>query len=382
MALLGKCYTEGARVFEDDEKINKDIVEINKKIYSQEDKEINNLWETGKKWSLEKFHEIYKRVDSNFDREYMESEMIESAMKYVKKAEEKGILEKSNGALVFNGEQYGLDTRVFVNSEGLPTYEGKELGLAYKEFADFGKIDLCIHNVAVEQISFFKVTFKVQELLDEKKFKDKQYHNAYEFVGLKKGKMSSRKGNVVLGNDILNEARDKIGEIMKSKDNTKNLDEVSEKIGVGAIKYSFLKISPFKYLAFDIDESVSFEGDSCPYILYAYVRIKSIIRKAENKINISKIDFNNLTEIKEKELVVKIAKYPEIVERAGNKYDPSEIAKYLFELAQEFNDYYHSVSILKTKDDIRDARLALISSVAQVISNGLNLLGIETLEEM
>ena len=381
VALIGKCYAEGAKAFEESPTAQEEIKEINKKIYSKQDKEINQLWDLGKKWSLEKFHEIYDRVYSYFDREYMESEMIKDSYKYIKQAKEKKILKDSQGAVIFDGQKYGLETRVFLNAQGLPTYEGKELALAHRQFKDFGKLDLCIHNVAIEQISFFKATFKVEELLNEKLFKGKQYHNAYEFVGLKSGKMSSRKGQVVLGNDILNEANSKIGEIIKDREEIKDLKDTAEKVGIGAVKYSFLKISPFKYLAFDMAESVSFEGNSGPYIQYVYVRIQSILKKSGVKIkfkNISKF----LKEKREEELLVQLSKFNEVVEKSSNAYDPSEIAKYVFDLAKMFNDYYQNVSILNSDEDTKNARLALISAIAQVIKNSLDLLGIKTVEKM
>jgi len=381
-AWLGKCYSQGAKAFEAKDKAKKEITEINKKIYTREDKKITKLWELGKSWSLEKFQEIYCRVDTTFDREYMESEVMADGLKYTAKALKKGILKKSQGAVVFDGKKYGLDTRVFLNSAGIPTYEGKELGLAYREFEDFGKIDLNIHVVAVEQKSFFEVTFKVEELLNEKMFKNKQYHHAYEFVGLKKGKMSSRKGEVILGNDILNEANKKISEIIKDKKEIKNKKELAEIVGVGAVKYGFLKISPFRYLAFDIEESVNFFGDSGPYLQYSYARIQSILRKSEVRSKKLESNYKNLKDEKEYRLILELAKYPEAVERAGKNYDPSEIAKYLFELAQEFNDYYHSVPVLKAEKEIRNARLSLITAVSQVLKNGLDLLGIKVVSEM
>jgi arginyl-tRNA synthetase len=380
VALLGKSYTFGAKQFEENPEVQKEIKEINKKIYSRQDKEINYLWNLGKKWSLEKFHEIYERVYSHFDREYMESEVMETCLKYIQRSKDKKILIDSQGAVIFSGEKYGLETRVFLNSDGLPTYDGKELGLAYKEFSDFGKLDLCLHNVAVEQISFFQVNFKVQELLDEKRFKGKQYHNAYEFVGLKSGKMSSRLGQVVLGNEILNIAKEKIQLIMKEKNEIQDLEEISEKIAVGAVKYSFLKVSPFKYLAFDFDASLSFSGDSGPYIQYTYTRILSILEKGDKKK--LKADYSLLKLPKEKTLVLKLSQFNESAASAAKNYDPSIIAKYLFDLAQEFNDYYHEVPILKVDEATKLARLALIRSVAIVLENGLNLLGIKIVNKM
>ncbi|MFA5248275.1 MAG: arginine--tRNA ligase [Patescibacteria group bacterium] len=382
VALLGKCYAEGSQAFENIPEAQAEIKEINKKIYSGEDEKIKNLWTLGKNWSLEKFHEIYQRVYSHFDCEYMESEMITDCREYIKQAEVKGILEKSDGAIVFKGEKHGLETRVFLNSEGLPTYEGKELALAYREFSDFGKIDLCIHNVAVEQKSFFAATFKVEELLDEKRFKGKQYHNAYEFVGLKKGKMSSRLGNVILGNDILNEAKENIKKIIAEKNNSLGDDKI-EIIAVAAVKYAFLKISAFKYLAFDMEESINLSGNSGPYILYTYARIQSIFKKIINhKTLIINTDFEKLSDTREFSLIKKLAIYSEIIEAATKNYDPSEIAKYIYELAQMLNDYYHAIPILQADEETKNARLALLNSISQVIKNGLGLLGIEVVEEM
>jgi len=384
VALLGKLYTKGAKAFEEDKKAQEEIKEINKKIYSKDDPRINNLWELGKKWSLEKFSQIYKRVYTHFHKEYMETETLKNSIKYIEKALKKKILKKSQGAIIFDGKKFGLDTRVFVNKQGLLTYEGKELGLAYMEFSDFGEIDLNIHVVAVEQISFFKVTFKVEELLDPKKFKGKQYHLAYEFVGLKSGKMSSRKGKIVLGNDILNEALRKIQKIVKEKGIEHYSEDVAEVIAIGAVKYSFLKISPFTYLAFDLDSSLNFEGDSGPYIVYTYARAKSILAKAKNidsiVYSITKDDLNNDSEIA---LVKWLYTFPEVVEKSCIEYSPNYLCAYLYELAQRFNSFYKNNPVLNAKNKgTKNSRLILTQSSAQVLKNGLYLLGIKTVERM
>jgi arginyl-tRNA synthetase len=249
------------------------------------------------------------------------------------------------------------------------------------EFSDFGKIDLCIHNVAVEQISFFKVTFKVEELLDPGIFKGKQYHNAYEFVGLKKGKMSSRKGNVVLGNEILNEAYEKVLKVVKGKKIAENSTETAEIIGVGAVKYSFLKISPFKYLAFDLEESLNFEGDSGPYIQYTYTRTQSILKKANQN---SEYDFNpeTLVEKEETEVLKWLERFDEVVSLATRDYSPNFIAAYLFELTQKFNRFYKSVTVLNAEESEKNSRLALVEVVGETIKKGLDLLGIKAPEKM
>ena len=384
VALLAKCYAEGASAFNDEVHQN-EIKEINKLIYTKEDQLTNKLWETGKKWSLDKFHQIYKRVDSTFVREYFESETLTLCKKFIELALEKGILEKSQGAVIFNGEKYGLETRVFLNGQGLPTYEGKELGLASLQFNDFGDIDLCIHNVAVEQISFFKTTFKVESLLDPEKFQGKQYHNAYEFVGLKSGKMSSRTGNVVLGEDILNQAVTMIKEIIKTKSSLpeKAIDETAESIGVGAVKYAFLNISPKSYLAFDIDKSVNFDGNSGPYLQYTYARSLKIVKDSTGyrmlkPEQFKKLEFNN----EEVQLMHKIFEFNEVVIEAGKHLSPNYITTYLFELSQIFNQFYKQRPILKADEPIRSFRIMLADSTSEILEIGLNLLGINTIAQM
>src|SRR3989338_242801 len=206
---LGKAYTTGSKAYEEGENAKNEIIEINKKLYEKEPK-TTKLWEETRKWSLDYFDKIYKRVYTKFDRLYFESEVAEPGIKISKDALKRGFLKRSEGAVIFDGEPYGLDKRVFINNLGFPTYEAKELGLAQLEFSEFGNINKAIHVVGPEQSSFFKVTFKVEELLNQRKFKDKQVHLAYGWVRLKEGKMSSRLGNVVEGEFLLDELKKSI----------------------------------------------------------------------------------------------------------------------------------------------------------------------------
>ena len=354
-------------------------------IYTKEDEHINRLWELGKKWSLDKFHEIYERVYSKFEREFFESETLTKSSSLIEQALEKGILEKSQGAIVFNGEPYGLDTRVFLNSRGLPTYEGKELGLAQMQFSEYGDIDLCIHNVAVEQISFFKVTFKVESLLDPEKYKGRQYHNAYEFVGLKSGKMSSRTGNVVLGEDILNEANSMITEILKQRENfsEEKIKDTAEVIGVGAVKYSFLNINPGSYLAFDLEKSVNFEGNSGPYLQYTYARSHKIVRDSQGY---RPLKFNEAMKIalsdEELKILHKLHHFKATLIESAKHLSPNLLTSYLFELAQLFNQMYKKHLILKAEEPVRSMRIMMSDCVSQIMETGLYLLGIKVVKEM
>lgn len=397
---LGQAYALGSQNYEASEAAKKEITELNKKIYNQ-DKSVMKIYQTTRKWSLDYFAGVYKRLKIKFDRLYFESEVFKSGRRLVLKNLKKGIFKESQGAVIFAGEPYGLHTRVFINAQGNPTYEAKDMGLAELQFKEFKPAKI-LHLVGPEQAEYFKVIIKALELVMPKS-KGREAHLRYGWVKLREGKMSSRLGNVVLGEWLLDEAKKEVLKIMKGKRNLKNKssaiskkvldkDEVAGKVSLAAVKYSILKNGVNADIAFGLEESVSFSGASGPYLQYTYARINSIVRKSKVKSQKSrsradqplaeKVEYKNLVEAKEAVLVNKLARYPEMVVLAGKNYDPSEIAKYLFELAQEFNDYYHSVPVLKAKIDIRQARLALIMAVKQTLANGLGLLGIETVEEM
>ena len=377
--LLANAYKTGNDAYEDDEESKKEIIEINKKIY-QGDPETMSLWKETKKWSLDQFDRIYQRVNTTFDRLYYESEVFQRGLKLSQKALGKNILQKSEGAVVFDGKPFGLDTRVFITSEGNPTYEGKELGIAELEFRDYPDIDKCIHVVAPEQASFFAVTFKVEELLDPGKYMEKQYHFPYGYVRLTSGKMSSRKGTFVLGEWLLDEVVKKITEKF-----TNVSSSAAEIIAVGAVKYSFLKIDSRQDISFDIDESVSVEGNSGPYLQYTYARCKSVMSKsqtANSKQHTAKTPVQTLTH---EELIIlrTLYKFPEVVYDAGRIFSPNLICNYLYDIAQKYNLFYQKVSILNAEnEEAKMFRLSLTNATAQVLKNGLTLLGIDVLEKM
>ena len=387
---IGKMYSSGTKAYEDDEKSKQEIIKINKMIYDR-DPEIMPLWTETRQWSLEYFDQNYKRFYSHFDRLYFESEFYERGVEIVNDALKKGILEKSQGAIIFNGKKYGIDTRVFVNSLGFPTYEGKEPALAEKEFTDFGELDKAIHVVTPEQTSFFKVTFKVEELLDEKKYKDKQYHLIYEWVKLKAGKMSSREGNIIEANWLIDEVKKKILE--KSKCD----EETAEILAVASVKYSFLKNGTQTIIHFDIDESIAVDGNSAPYLIYTYVRCQSVLNKSGLCHPLEKGDpgaldsrlrgndnqgtmkqFNN----DESNVLRLINQFPEIVQQAAIQLSPNLIANYLYDLAQKYNYFYQKNKILESEKETKQFRLMLTKAVGKIIKEGLYLLGIKTVEKM
>lgn len=376
---LGEAYTEGQKAYDKGEKAKKEIIEINGAIYKKQG-DIIPLWKETVKWSLDYFASLYKRVYSRFDRLYLESEFADRGAEICLEAEKKGILKKSKGALVFEGKSYGLDTRVFINSIGYPTYEGKELALAEKELSEFGELDKIIHVVTPEQKSFFKVTFKVEELLNEKKFKNKQYHLAYEWVKLKEGKMSSRTGNVIQAEWLIDKAKKKILTTYKCD------PETAEIIAIAAVKYSFLKNSVYSQIAFDFDESISLEGNSGPYLLYTYVRTQSVLKKT--KVNMTTFarshQSGNSHKInkEERELLRSLNLFNETVYNAAKNLAPNLIANYLFDLAQKYNLFYQKHKILEAEENIRNFRLLLTESTGHVLKKGLYLLGIKTVERM
>ncbi len=372
---IGKMYSAGTKAYEDDKKTKQEIIKINKMIYDRDPK-IMPLWTETRQWSLDYFNENYKRFYSHFDRLYFESEFYERGVKIVKEALKKGILEKSQGAIVFNGKKYGLDTRVFINSLGFPTYEGKELALAEKEFSEFGEFDKNIHVVTPEQTSFFKVTFKVEELIDEKKYKDKQYHLIYEWVKLKAGKMSSREGNVIEANWLIDEVKKKISEKFKCSEKT------TEILAVASVKYSFLKNGTQTIIHFDIDESIAVDGNSAPYLIYTYVRCQSVLRKANNYLMDDRLIDNIILNKDELNVLRLINQFSEVVQQSAIQFAPNLIANYLYGLAQKYNYFYQKNKILESEEKTKQFRLMLTQATGKVIKEGLYLLGIKTVEKM
>jgi len=378
---LGKAYTKGSKAYEEDGNAKNEIIQINKGLYEKEPK-ITKLWKGTRKWSLEYFDRIYKRVYSKFDRFYFESEVAEPGIKISKNALKKGILKTSEGAVIFDGEKYGLDKRVFINNLGFPTYEAKELGLAQLEFSEFGKIDKAIHVVGPEQSSFFKVTFKVEDLLDSRKFKDKQIHLAYGWVRLREGKMSSRLGNVVEGEFLLDQLKKTVLEkyFKKQKYPQEEKLKIAEAIAVGAAKYYFLKVAIPSEISFDINEAISLEGNTGPYIQYAYTRCSSILRK----VKIWKESFfSKTTNAEEKGLIKLLSRFPNVVKQASEDLKPNYICIYAYELATVLNNFYEKHSVLKAEGkELKNFRLILVKSTQIVLENCLKLLGIEPIERM
>jgi len=377
-ALWGKAYAVGAKAYEADEIAKKEITEINKKVYTKSDKEINKIYAVGRKASLKAFDKMYKILGTKFNNFFFESQSTKFGTDIVEKNINNGVFERSNGAVVFKGENYGLHTRVFINSEGLPTYEAKDLGLA-KLKDNTLHYDKSIILTANEQSAYFTVLLKAMSLIFPD-LAEKTEHVSHGMLRLPSGKMSSRTGDVVSALSLLKDIEDRVMEKMTERNMTKKEKaKVAEWISVASLRYSILKQMTGKDIIFDFDKSLSFEGDSGPYLQYAYARAKSVLRKATKeriKINPKKLD-NNLSEIEKI-----IYRFPEVVERAGDEYAPNYIATYLIQLSSAFNGYYANNKIVDKEDKNSAYRLSITKAFSIVLKNGLNLLGISAPEKM
>ncbi len=368
---LGKAYAEGSKFFEENEEIKEEIKELNKKIYEMHEGvnvDFKKLYEKGKDISLKYFEEVYKVLGSNFDNYFFESETGLIGEKIVKENIGK-VFKKSQDAVIFEGEEYGLHTRVFINAQGLPTYETKDVGLI------IAKQEWWLHDTSItitggEQETYFKVVMKAVELALPK-LAGTMKLIANGMLKLSNGKMSSRTGDVIRAVDLIDDIKNKVEEKVKDVDK-KTIQDVA----VGAIKYSILKSTSGKDIIFDFEKSISFEGNSGPYLQYTYARAKSILEKAKvESIKKWVSDTHQNNEILEIEKL--LYRFPEVVERAGEEYQPHYIATYLFELAQAFNSYYGNNKIVDKNDENSPFKVALSEAVAHTIRNGLYLLGIE-----
>lgn len=384
---LGEAYTLGANLYEDDKAEQAQIKELNKQIYTKEES-LQYLYELGRKWSLEYFEEMYKVIGINrgesFDYYYLESQVAEFGKQYVLDNVEKGIFENSEGAVIFPGEKYGLHNRVFVNSQGLPTYEAKELGLAPRKYEDF-QYDQSIIITASEINEYFKVLIKALSLINPDLAK-KTKHIGHGSVRLPEGKMSSRKGNVLTAEWLIDEAKKEPLSKLESSDKVAagaDFNGLATKIGLSAIKYAFLKVAVGKDIEFNLKESLNLQGNTGPSILYAYTRAHSILNSVPEQ-TLNGIDLNEVFNTEWEVIVLKsVYAFPGKVMDAATELAPHHIAGYVYDLAQAFNNFYANCQVLNAESEVqKQARVYLVKVVAQVLEAGLDLLGIETVERM
>ncbi|MDD5043896.1 MAG: arginine--tRNA ligase [Patescibacteria group bacterium] len=377
---LGTIYAWASREIEEHPEYKDEVAQIQQKLEAG-DKKLNTLWKKTRQWSLKEFKDIYKELGVKFDRYYFESEVEKPGKKLVQDLYKKGIVRESEGAIIMDLIPYDLGVFLLLKSDGTSLYATKDLALAQKKFKDYKKLGESIHVVDARQTQYFKQLFKTLELIG---FKKPMKHLAYEFVTLPEGAMSSRKGNIVTFRELYEEVLEQtIKETAKRhKDwNQKKIKATAKKISLAAIKFDLLKHDAGKVVVFNIKEALSFDGFTGPYIEYTVARINSILRKAPRPAR-GKIDYSLLNSEREKSLVLALGEFPAIAEKAMTNFDMSLLPRYLYDLAKEFANFYHDIPVLKADAATRQARLALISSVKIVLEKGLEILGIEPLEEM
>ncbi len=367
---LAKCYVDGNNAFEDDERVKTEVLSLNKRVYevhsnSDHDSPFAKIYWATRQWSYDYFEQFYASIGSGFEKYYPESITAPVGLKTVKEQLKKGIYEKSNGAIVFRGEQYGLHTRVFINSEGLPTYEAKDIGLAIVKWEDY-HFDQTIIVTGNDITEYMKVVLKSLEQF-RPEIAERTKHFTHGQVKLKGGvKMSSRKGNIIRAADILETAREASKKIIGSS---------NEETVLAAVKFAFLKQRLGPDVVYDPEESVSLQGNSGPYLQYSHARACSVLAKVKS-VGSTEHDF----EPGERTLARKLSEYPEVITAATDDLMPHHIANYLYELSQVFNRYYEKNRVIG--DSRERIRAGLIGHYADVIKDGLSLLNISAPEKM
>ena len=374
---LGEAYVLGAKSYDGSEDAKQEISDINKRIY-QKDPSISDLYQKGREWSLEYFETIYVSLGTKFDYYFPESEVAQKGQEIVEENLKKGIFEESEGAVVFPGERFGLHNRVFISSQGLPTYEAKELGLAFKKYEQY-PYDISVVVTGNEIKEYFQVLMMALSQIDPDLAK-KTTHIPHGMLRMVGGKMSSRKGNVLTYEWLKGEVSKKIGDLMEDSQLGKDeKQQVIDIVSIGAIKFSMLKSSPHMDVTFDLEKSVSLQGDSGPYLQYSYARAKSVLRSASYNYDLPEI--KHQLEPEERELLSYIEHFTDVVSESAKSLRPNLVASFLLEFGRTFNLFYQKHPIIKAEEKSQ-FRLALTCAVAVVLKQGLYLLGIEVPERM
>jgi len=398
---LGRIYTQAIALFEEKE-TETEAETQQREAYKAERQEIYHLWDTGdpeirqlwlktREWSLEELRDILKMLDINMDVWFFESEVDEPSKLIVDELLEKGIADDerpTGGAVIVKiDEKLGLTkekyrTNVLLRSDGTTLYLTKDLALAKVKFEKY-QVDRSIYVVDVRQSLHLQQTFAILKLWGFPQA-EKCHHLGYGFVSLPEGAMSARKGRVVLFKDVYDEAEKRALAAMGERTPDmpeQQRKEIARQIGLGALAYAMLSVDNNKDIVFDINEALSFDGHTGPYIQNAYVRANSILKKA-GSVPVS-ASYDYALSNHEVQLIDMISRFPAIVQQAAEEYRPLIMATYAYELANTFHSFYHAVQVLQSdNEEIKAARLRLVAAARQTISNALLLLGITAPEAM
>ncbi len=390
---IAKCYVEGTAAYEDNSEAHDKITELNKEIYQinqndEHDTSLAKLYWRGRELSYDYFKGFYAQIGVKFDKFYPESTVTGLGLEKVKEGLEKGVYNLSNGAVIFDGEKYGLHTRVFINREGVPTYEAKDVGLIFTKWQDY-HFDKSVVITGSEQLEYMKVVLKsVEQYAPD--LVEKTSHLTHGLVKLPGNvKMSSRKGNFLKAVDVINMVREELKTEYNSSDNT---------VAIAATKYAFLKYKMGGNIIFDPKESVKMTGNSGPYLLYSAVRAKKILAAAKDTLGEpirqqtkyeateshdnknEGLSQENIFTTAERNLMIKILEYKPILTESVHEMSSHKLANYLYELAQEFSRFYEKCPVVGS--DKESERKKLVQIYLNIMTHGLGLLGIEIPEEM
>jgi arginyl-tRNA synthetase len=381
-------YVLGSRAYELFPEVKDQVQEI-LVAWEGGEKVVKALWRQILNWSAKGYEHTYQRIGSVHDYVWYEHKLYRVGKDLVERGVKKGVFRKlPDGAVLSDLSKYELPDAILRKSDGTALYHTFDINLTKKKRKKFPS-DLYIWDIGNEQILYLKQLFAMCEQLGIGKRSD-YFHLNYALINLKGGgKMSTRTGDVIKADEVLDELHQRALEVIKSTDQElrgkltkKQLDELAETVALGAIKYSLLKYARETTIYFDPEESLALEGNSGPYLQYTYARCRSVMRRAgstKHQAPSTNIKFN----LEELALLRTIYQFPEVVAEAGENYAPNLICNYLFDLAQKYNLFYNKHSILKARSQkLRNFRLALTAAVAQVLKNGLSLLGIQAPERM
>ena len=360
---IGYFYAEGEKAFNSNPAANDRIKMINTSVYTKDDEIINQIYDFGKKMSFEGFDKIFDQIGVHFDKRYVESQSAAIGKKLVEDNIGR-VFEKSEGAIIYRGEQDGLYTAVFINSQGIPTYQAKDLGLSVLKFRDFPDTNQSIIITANEQNDYFRVLFAALSKINPEDAK-KSTHIGHGFVSLTTGKMSSRTGDVYTASELI----ETINQAIKKQYPD---SKVKDEIFMSAIRYTFIKQKIGANIVFDPKESIAIEGNSGPYIQYAHARARNILAKIPKSEK--DLDLKKDLQKDERDLITTMSQFPEVVEASVAELMPHYICTYLYQLAQEFNSFYERNRVVG--DERQDLRASIVEYYAKILKTGLDLLHI------
>lgn len=395
---IAKAYVEGTRAYEEDEQAKAEITEINRMVYeialqefgdirewpghemgddqesvalALDKEEIKTIYLKGRELSYKYFEDFYARIGVKFDRYYPESTVAVRGLKEVRQGLDRGVYEESNGAVVYKGEKFGLHTRVFINQNGLPTYEAKDVGLIFTKWDDY-HFDESVVITGNDIIEYMKVVLASVSEMAPKLYERTRHltHGQVKLPGNEK--MSSRKGNFLKAVDVIEMVAQELVESTGQP--------ADEKVVLAALRYAFLKYKMGGDIIFDPKESVAMTGNSGVYLLYSTVRAKKVLQRVGNSASQSNDTVANSETSFVRKLSKKIVQYQDVLKEAVAEKAPNKICAYLFELAQEFSRFYENVKVIGNENEAE--LIVVVQAYTNVMEHGLGLLGIEVPEEM